>query len=142
MSQDKFQLFELGMQASSSHIITEENIQSFSQISGDFNPIHIDEEYAKNTNFGKKIAHGLISASFFSGLFGTKLPGISSLYVSQSLKFLRPVYIGDEVIATVRIKKIDAVSRHIHFDTICIVRDKKVIAGVAEIFYPLETNDE
>jgi len=142
MPEDKFQLLEVGMEASSINIITEEHIQSFAQISGDFNPIHIDEDYAKKTNFGKKIAHGLISASFFSGLFGTKLPGIGSLYVSQSLKFLRPVYIGDEVIAIVRIKKIDVATRHIHFDTICTVRDKKVIAGVAEIFYPLENNNE
>ena len=85
--------FKLGDTATYSQTITDADIKSFAGISGDNNPVHMSDEYAEESRFKKRIAHGLISASFFSALFGTKLPGPGCVYVNQSLKFLRPVYI-------------------------------------------------
>ena len=127
---------EVGMSASYSQTITDADIKNFAGISGDHNPVHMDEEYAVETRYGKRIAHGLISASFFSALFGTKLPGPGCVYASQHLNFRRPVYIGDTVKATVTITDIDYNKKRIFFDTFCTVRGKVVIEGKAEIVIP------
>ncbi|EIH3909123.1 MaoC family dehydratase, partial [Escherichia coli] len=125
--------FKLGDTATYSQTITDADIKSFAGISGDNNPVHMSDEYAEESRFKKRIAHGLISASFFSALFGTKLPGPGCVYVNQSLKFLRPVYINDTVTARVVLTDIDVVRRRLYFDTICEVNRKKVITGKAEI---------
>ncbi|HCG8741953.1 TPA: MaoC family dehydratase [Vibrio parahaemolyticus] len=127
---------EVGMSASYSQTITDADIKQFSGISGDRNPVHLDEEYASQSRYGKRIAHGMNSASFFSALFGTKLPGKGCVYVSQSLKFRMPVYINDTVTATVIIEKIDKDKRRVYFKTYCKVGRKKVITGDAEIYIP------
>jgi 3-hydroxybutyryl-CoA dehydratase len=140
MQQDKgpdFGSLAEGMEASFSQVITESHIRSFSEISGDYNPIHLDKEYAGNSRYKGVIAHGLLSASFFSGLFGTKLPGPGCVYVSQTLRFIRPIYPGDTVTATVTIKSIDAKKRRIVFDTKCNVKGKIAICGEAEIYVPI-----
>ena len=128
--------FKLGDTATYSQTITDADIKSFAGISGDNNPVHMSDEYAEESRFKKRIAHGLISASFFSALFGTKLPGPGCVYVNQSLKFLRPVYINDTVTARVVLTDIDVVKRRLFFDTICEVNRKKVITGKAEIYLP------
>ncbi|GDY17033.1 (R)-hydratase [Verrucomicrobiota bacterium] len=125
-----------GMSASMSHLITEEDVRKFADISGDHNPVHLDEEYAKQSRYGRRIAHGLFSASFFSGLFGTKLPGRGCVYAAQNLKFRRPVYIGDMVVATVTVVSVDVTKKRVLFSTVCSVNDKEVILGDAEIFIP------
>ncbi|MFA0678094.1 MaoC family dehydratase, partial [Vibrio sp. 10N.222.51.A6] len=102
----------------------------------DRNPVHLDEVYAENSRFKKRIAHGMISSSFFSALFGTKLPGEGCVYVSQSLKFRKPVYIDDTVVATVVVSEIDINKRRVYFDTYCKVGKQKVITGQAEIYIP------
>ena len=124
------------MEVQSKRIITEADINDFAKISGDFNPIHIDEEYAKKTRYKKKIAHGLMSASFFSALFGTKLPGSGCVYTSQSLRFKRPIFVGDEVNTVIKIKSIDKEQSKIVFTTQCIVKLKIAIDGEAEIYIP------
>ena len=124
------------MEVQSKRIITEADINDFAKISGDFNPIHIDEEYAKKTRYKKKIAHGLMSASFFSALFGTKLPGSGCVYTSQSLRFKRPIFVGDEVNTIIKIKSIDKEQSKIVFTTQCIVKLKIAIDGEAEIYIP------
>lgn len=126
----------VGMKASYSQTITDSDIKSFAGISGDHNPVHVDSEYAAESRFGKRIAHGLISAGFFSAIFGTKIPGPGCVYVSQTLSFLRPVYIDDTVTAEVEVKKVDQEKRRVFFDTTCKVRGKKVITGSAEIYIP------
>lgn len=126
----------VGMKASYSQTITDSDIKSFAGISGDHNPVHIDSEYAAESRFGKRIAHGLMSAGFFSAIFGTKIPGPGCVYVSQTLNFLRPVYIDDTVTAEVEVKKVDQEKRRVFFDTTCKVRGKKVITGSAEIYIP------
>ena len=124
------------MEVQSKRIITEADINDFAKISGDFNPIHVDEEYAKKTRYKKKIAHGLMSASFFSALFGTKLPGSGCVYTSQSLRFKRPIFVGDEVNTIIKIKSIDKEQSKIVFTTQCIVKLKIAIDGEAEIYIP------
>jgi 3-hydroxybutyryl-CoA dehydratase len=104
----------LGMTASSSHVISDDDIRLFANISGDTNSVHLNDDYAKKTIFKKRIAHGLISASFFSALFGTKLPGEGCVYVQQNLQFKRPVYIGDEVVALIEIISIIKVSDNLN----------------------------
>ena len=127
---------ELGMQASCTKTITILDVNTFAEISGDNNPIHLDAEYAKNSRYKKQIAHGLLSASFFSALFGTKIPGEGCVYVSQSLSFLRPVYIEDIVVATIEVIAVDLLKRRVFFKTICRVKNKIVIDGEAELYIP------
>lgn len=127
---------EIGMSASYEQTITDADIKDFASISGDKNPVHMSDTYAQNSRFKKRIAHGLLSSSFFSALFGTKLPGPGCVYVTQSLKFLRPVYIGDTVLATVSVTNIDKDKSRVFFRTSCEVDGKIVIDGKAEIYIP------
>jgi len=130
----KIEQIHVGMSESHSSTIIDPDIKAFADISGDRNPVHLDESYAEGSRYKKRIAHGLLSASYFSAIFGTKLPGAGCVYVSQNLSFRRPVYIDDTVTATVT--KVDIEQRRIFFDTICTVNKKKVITGVAEIYLP------
>ena len=127
---------KVGMTASSSHVITDGDVVSFAEISGDKNPAHLDQEFAATTRFKKRIAHGLMSSSYFSALFGTQLPGRGCVYVSQNLNFKRPVHIGDEVTASIEVTGIDQEKRRVFFNTVCKVKNKIVIDGVAEIYIP------
>jgi len=127
---------EIGMMASYSQTITDADIKAFAGISGDRNPVHIDENYAENSRYKKRIAHGLMTASYFSALFGTKIPGEGCVYVSQSLNFKRPVYIGDTVVATVEVIKIDLEKDRVFFKTTCKVNNKVVTDGESEIYIP------
>lgn len=138
---NKFDLFEIGMTATHTQTIRDADIKLFADISGDHNPVHTSEEFAKESRFGKRIAHGFLSASFFSAIFGTKLPGAGCVYVAQSLRFMRPVFIDDTVTASVTIKAIDKERRRIFFDTFCSVKNKVVISGEAEIYLPQSSQD-
>lgn len=127
---------KVGMTESYSQTITDADIKQFAGLSGDRNPVHLDEEYAQNSRFKRRIAHGMISSSFFSAIFGTKLPGEGCVYVAQSLTFRKPIYIGDTVTATVEVESIDSVKRRVYFKTYCTVGRQKVIIGEAEIYIP------
>jgi 3-hydroxybutyryl-CoA dehydratase len=135
---DKLKLedIEIGMEVSYSQTITDEDVKAFSEISGDKNPVHLDDEYAKNSRYKKRIAHGLMSASYFSALFGTKIPGEGCVYVAQSLRFKRAVYLDDTVTATVIVSSVDLEKRRVFFRTVCKVKNKIVIDGEAELFVP------
>ena len=97
----KIDEIRIGMKASYTQTITDADIKAFAGISGDRNPAHLDEEYAKNSRYKRRISHGLLCASFFSAIFGTKLPGEGCVYASQTLKFKRPIYLNDTVTAEV-----------------------------------------
>lgn len=125
-----------GMTVSYSQTITDADIKAYAGLSGDHNPVHVSDEYASSSRFGKRIAHGLMSAGFFSALFGTRLPGPGCVYVSQSLQFKRPVYMGDTVIAAVKVLSVDVSKCRVFFETICTVGGKVVIKGEAEIYMP------
>jgi len=131
-----FEDIEIGMEVSYSQTVTDSDIKAFSGVSGDKNPVHMDELYAASSRYKKRIAHGLMSASYFSALFGTKLPGEGCVYVAQSLQFKRPVYLGDTVTATVIVSSFDTTKRRVFFRTLCKVKNKIVIDGEAELFVP------
>lgn len=126
----------IGMKASASHLVTDEKIKAFAVLSEDYNPIHLDEEYAKNSKFGKRIAHGAMISSFFSSLFAMKLPGPGSIYVSQSTKYKKPVFIHDTVFVEIEVVDIDKDKRRVHFSTCCFVGENEVLSGKAEIYIP------
>jgi len=131
-----FEQIKIDMSVSYSQTITDADIKSFADISGDHNPVHLDDEYASKTRYKKRIAHGLMSGSFFSALFGTKLPGPGCVYVQQTFNFKRPVYLGDTVTATAKVTSIDPDKRRVFFDTKCTVKNKVVIDGMAELYVP------
>ncbi len=94
---------KIGDKASMTKTVSEHDIYTFAGVTGDFNPVHIDAEYAKTTMFKERIAHGMLSAGFISAVLGTALPGANSIYLAQELSFRAPVKIGDTVTATVEI---------------------------------------
>lgn len=125
-----------GMSASLSKTVTDEDVVMFAKVSGDCNPVHLDEEFAKNTMFKGRIAHGMLGASLISAVLGTKLPGVGAIYVGQSLKFKAPVKLGDTITATVTVKSINASKKFVEFETIVTLGEKKVIEGEATIMVP------
>jgi len=129
---------EIGMSVSYSQTITDSDIKTFAGISGDRNPVHLDENYAKKSRFKKRIAHGMMTASYFSALFGTKIPGEGCVYTYQSLNFKKPVYLDDTVEAIVTVTDIDLEKRRVKFNTICKVDNKIVTDGEAELYIPME----
>ena len=127
---------DVGMLAIYSHTVTDADVKAYAGISGDNNPAHMSDEYANKSGFRARIAHGLYGAGFFSALFGTKLPGPGCIYVSQNLRFKKPVYLGDTVTAEVSVTSIDIRKRRVFFDTVCTVDNRIVIDGEAEIYIP------
>ncbi len=129
----------LGMVATLTKAVTEEDIVKYAEISGDTNPVHLDEAYAATTMFKTRIAHGLLSAGYISAVFGTKLPGAGAIYVTQSFKFKAPVRIGDVVTAHVEITALNPEKKLATFRTQCLVGDKVVVDGEATLMVPGRT---
>lgn len=121
----------VGMQATFAKTITEADIVLFAGVSGDNNAVHINQEFAEQTIFKGRIAHGMLSASVISAAIANKLPGPGTVYLSQSLRFKAPVYPGDTVRAIVKVKEVMAAKRRVLLSTDCWVRDKLVIEGEA-----------
>jgi 3-hydroxybutyryl-CoA dehydratase len=119
-----------------SKTISEADILAYAGVSGDTNPLHLDEDYAAGTMFGGRIAHGMLSAGLISAVIGTKLPGPGAIYLSQSLRFKAPVRIGDTVLARATIKEIDREKKRATLTTICKVGDTVVIDGEALVMVP------
>ena len=110
---------KVGDSAEFTKTVSETDIYLYAGVSGDFNPAHINEEYAKETFFKTRIAHGMLPASFISTVIGTKLPGPGTIYLDQSLKFLAPVRIGDTITARVEVKEIMAKRNKVRLKTTC-----------------------
>ncbi|HVT52535.1 MAG TPA: MaoC family dehydratase [Dongiaceae bacterium] len=125
-----------GMTAVFSKTVTEADIVLFAGITGDTNPVHLDEEFAKPTMFKGRIAHGMLTAGFVSTVFGTKLPGPGCIYMSQTLKFKAPVRIGDTVKARVTVSTIDREKGRVTFATTCHVGEQIVLDGEAQLLVP------
>lgn len=131
--------FYVGQTASVSKTITEADIVQYAGISGDFNPVHIDAEYAKGTRFGQRIAHGLLTASLLSRLLGMQLPGPGSIYLEQTIKFLKPVFIGDTITATAEVLEYDKEKSILRLKTECRKQDGTVVlAGEGKMMVPKE----
>ena len=127
----------MGQEAEFSKTVTEADIEMYAKVSGDVNPVHMDEDFAKTTIFKTRIAHGMLSAGFVSAILGTKLPGPGCIYLSQSLKFLAPVMIGDTVTARATVTGIVPEKKRVTLKTDCFIGDKKVIDGEAVVMVPV-----
>ena len=127
---------EIGMNRVLQRKITQNDILLFSKISGDENPVHLDEEYAQQTIFGRRIAHGMLTASLISAVIAEQLPGHGTIYLSQTLKFIRPVLPGQLVTTTVRVTHIEYSNRRVTLDCECKVDEKVVLAGEALVLAP------
>lgn len=120
-----------GMEASVSKTVTNEDITGFAELSGDINPVHLNEEFAAGTIFKKRIAHGFLTGSLFSTVLGTKLPGPGCVYMSQTMKFKGPVFIGDELVATCTVTNVDMEKGRVSFDCVCEANGRPVLTGEA-----------
>lgn len=127
---------EEGMSAFYSRTVTEADIVLFAGISGDFNPLHLNREFAEQTRFGGNIAHGMLTASLISTVVGTKLPGPGAIYMSQNLRFTAPVKAGDTVTARVVVTEVDVAKRRCRLDTKCTVGNQIVVTGDALTMVP------
>ena len=124
--------YRIGQIATISKTFSDKDVKQFAKLVGDKNPIHIDDEFAKNTQFGKRIVHGMFGASLISAVLGMKLPGPGVIYLSQSLQFTAPIFIGDKITAQVIVIKIREDKPIITMETNCINQnDEIVIKGEA-----------
>src|SRR6185369_893382 len=114
--------------------IEQADVDAFADLTGDHNPVHVDEEFAKTTRFGRRIAHGMLTASLISSVLANKLPGAGSVYLGQTLKFVAPVFPGDEITARVTVKEIRDNKPVVKLETVCLnQRDEIVIRGEATV---------
>lgn len=117
--------------------IEDKDVVMFSEVSGDRNPVHLDEEYASTTRFKHRIAHGHLVSSLFSALLGTELPGEGSIYLGQVIRYLKPVYLNDEIRAVVKVVECDTTRNRVKLETNAYNQNNEmVISGMAEIMPP------
>jgi 3-hydroxybutyryl-CoA dehydratase len=126
--------FKPGDTASLSKTIADADIRAFAEASGDHNPLHLDEEFAKQTRFGRRIAHGMLSASLISAVIANELPGEGSIYLGQTLQFVAPVFLNDTVTARVTVSSIREDKPILKLETVCTnQREEVVIRGEATV---------
>ncbi|MDR1423146.1 MAG: MaoC family dehydratase [Azoarcus sp.] len=131
-----FEDLKVGQTASTARTVSEADILAFAGVSGDNNPVHVDQEFAASTPFKGRIAHGILSASYISTVIGTKLPGPGTIYLSQNLKFKAPVRVGDTVLARVTVSALEPEKRRATLTTVCTVGDTEVTVGEATVLLP------
>jgi len=124
---------EVGMFRESKHDVSEQDVEDFARISGDYNPLHMDEEYAKTTSFGGRIAHGAMTASYVSAILGNELPGPGAVFTTLELKFRAPVRIGDTVTARAEVAEVNVRRRRVILDMRCMVGDTIIAKGKAGV---------
>ena len=126
---------EVGASATRTITFTDDDVRAFAQTTGDANPIHVDEDYAAETRFGRRIVHGMLTASLISATIANDLPGVGSIYVSQTLQFKAPVFIGETITATVEVTAVQR--RFVTLATRCAKQDGTlVIDGEAVVLLP------
>ena len=116
--------------------VTAEMIERFAEATGDYNPIHLDEEYAKETIFKTRVAHGMLSAGVLSGILGTEFPGVGTIYLSQTLKFMRPVFIGDEITFKLKVLELIQEKNRIRIETVCVNQTGKIVVSGEALLMP------
>jgi acyl dehydratase len=125
---------QVGDTASQSKTITDDDIHAFADLVGDHNPVHLDDDYAQTTRFGRRIAHGMLSASLLSAVLANQLPGEGTVYLSQTLKFVAPVFPGDTVTARVTVLKVRDDKPIVTLETVCTNQhDEPLIKGEAVV---------
>lgn len=136
MSTVYFEDMTVGMTADYTKTFTEADTVLFVGITGDDNPVHIDQEYAETTMFKSRILHGIMTAGLISTVIGTRIPGRGAIYVSQSLRFKAPVRHGDTVTARATVTALDPAKRRVTLGTVCLVKGKVVLEGEAVVVAP------
>jgi len=131
-----FEDLAVGQSARMERMVDDALIRQFTALSGDDNPVHLDEEYARKTRFGGRIAQGMLGATFISAVIGSRLPGHGTIYLSQSLKFLSPVKIGDVVVTEATVAELRPEKSRAVLRTICRVGDRVTIEGEALVMVP------
>lgn len=130
----KFSELYIGQEYSKTFQVTEEKGRVFADVSQDYNLLHLDEEYAQNTMFKGRIAHGMLVAGFISGVLGNDFPGTGTVYLGQELRFVRPVRYGDEISVIVKVMEMDKETMKIKLSTICRNQiGRNVIEGYAYV---------
>ena len=127
---------EVGMRRSLRKIVTDRDIELFAEVSTDRNPVHLDEQYARDTIFEGRVAHGMLTAGLISAVIGEQLPGHGTVYLGQTLKFMAPVRPGDMVEVTVEVLSIDYARRRVQLDTQARVGETVVLKGEATVLAP------
>ena len=137
MTGKTIQQLQVGDKAELRKTFVEEDVAEFARVSGDSNPAHMDENYAKTTQFKTRIVHGMLAGSLFSALLGTDLPGVGTIYTGQTLKFTRPVHFGDEITASVTVKELNTERNRAVFDCLAVnPQGEPVIIGEATVMPP------
>lgn len=131
-----------GMEASFAKTVTEADVAAFAGVTGDFNPVHVNEEFARETMFKGRIAHGMLSAGLISTVLGMHLPGPGAIYVNQNLRFKAPVRIGDTVTARVRVTGFKPEKSLVMLETTCSVGGRDVLVGDAVVMVPRREQGE
>lgn len=131
-----FEELSLGMRETLLRTVMASTVNQFAEVSGDVNPIHLSDDYASRTRFGQRIAHGMFTASLISAVIGTRLPGPGAVYLSQTLRFLAPVKIGEVVAAVVEVAELVEKGRRVRLDCHCLVDGKPVLEGEAWVTVP------
>ena len=131
-----FDEVSLGQQETVMRTVMETDIVGFAAVSGDNNPIHLNEDYAASTRFGQRIAHGMFTASLISAVIGTQMPGPGAIYLSQTLQFMAPVKIGDVVAVVVEVAEKVEKGRRVRLVCRCVVDGKSVLEGEAWVSVP------
>lgn len=127
-----------GDQVTMTRAFSKEDVEAFARISGDSNPAHLDEDYARGTMFKTRIVHGMLTASLFSALLGTRLPGLGTIYTGQTLQFRRPVYLDEPITATITVREIVTEKNRVIFDCLAINgKGETVITGEATVMPPV-----
>lgn len=127
---------EIGMTRSLRKTVTDRDIELFAEVSTDHNPVHLDDDYAQDTIFEGRIAHGMLTAGLISAVIGEQLPGHGTIYMGQTLKFLAPVRPGDTVLAEVTVADIIHAKRRVSLECRCSVGDTVVLKGEATVLAP------
>jgi 3-hydroxybutyryl-CoA dehydratase len=136
MELTKYSDIKMGQTAETTHTVTEKDIQTFGDLSGDYNPLHFDEEWAKTTMFGSRIAHGILTAAYVSATIGMHLPGPGTIYMSQSMRFMAPVRIGDTITTRVEVINLNDEKERVTLKTTCTNQEgTDVLVGEALVAF-------
>lgn len=125
-----------GMSESFEKTVTERDVKLFGEVSGDFNPVHFDDEFARKTVFRGRIAHGVLCLSYISTVLGMKMPGPGTIFMSATSRFRAPVRIGDAVMTVCTVREVMPEKRRVLFDCLCKVGDTVVVEGEALVMAP------
>jgi len=127
----------MGQTHQSKCTVTQEMVEEFAKATGDHNPIHLDESYARGTVFRARVAHGMLLAGILSGVLGMQFPGVGTIYLSQSLKFVKPVFLGDEVTWHIKVVELLKERNRARLETVCVnQRGETVVTGEALVMPP------